>query len=228
MALSLLVSASFGLEAKNNSWTGVYCKIQPGYSNLNSNYTGEKPYRLAIRTSSLRYFHRTYSETLSIKKVSASTFSVGMNVGGSYELTESIGIIGEIGVSVLMTSNFLDGEEAKMYRPHLAAGLFFAQPSFRIYGMAGIGYSKDIFGYPNCIENLATGNKVSYEVSQFLNSTFGLSYRGSVGVDFKVSDMLLLGVEYSYNRSATTVNLKNDEKFYLSSHSVALNIGAYL
>jgi opacity protein-like surface antigen len=95
--------------------------------------------------------------------------------------------------------------------------------------MAGIGFGKDIFGYPNAVEDLQKGQTVYVEVGkELINSSLGLSYRGAVGVDYKVTEMVLLGVEYSYMRSATTANLDDHKTFYMSSHSVAVNIGVHL
>ena len=95
--------------------------------------------------------------------------------------------------------------------------------------MGGIGFGKDIFGYPNAVESLEKGETVNlYDNDNLINSTLGVTYRASVGFDYKLTPSLLMGVSYMYMRSKTIVELANEETFYISNHSLAAMIGIHM
>lgn len=95
--------------------------------------------------------------------------------------------------------------------------------------MAGIEFGKDIFGYPNLIEKLESCAKIIFpERESFINASSGLTYIGTIGIDFKISDSILLCARYAYTQSKTTAELENSEIFYISNHSISIGIGVDL
>jgi hypothetical protein len=163
------------------------------------------------------------------EKVSAHAFNFDGVLGISKEVSESFGLIGECGGTFGITPKFITQDYAVIAQAYLVAGLFYHQPSFRIYTMGGIGLSRGVFGYPNVIEDLENGKKIVVnQHGDLLNSGLGLIYRGSVGFDYKLTPIVLLGLSYAYTRSNTTVTLENKETFYISDHAFAAMIGLHM
>lgn len=221
------------LSASRNSWTGMYMKLLPSYSNLNLNYSGDEPYTMKLRKeTSFNSYYNKYNDGFSTHtiadKVSVNTMSVDYSVGLSYEAANSLGIIGEIGGMIGKSSNFIGSNDAIIFNTFVTAGLFYHQPSFRIYMMGGFGIGEDIFGYPSAIDALENG-RTAYikENKSFVNSTVGFTYRGSIGFDYKI-DFILLGISYNYTRSISHVELRNEETFYISNHAIAATIGIHM
>lgn len=228
--LSPLISTP---EAKSNSWTGIHLKLSPAYSKLNLNYSGDTPLTMKLETKhSFNNYYNNYSGGYSThtiaEKVSKDTLTVDFSVGGGMEVSSSFGIMGELGSTIGRTSNFIDSNDAIISNIFLTAGLFYHHPSFRIYGMGGFGIGEDIFGYPNAVEHLTGSSGASIKGNKSLaNSTIGLTYRTTFGLDYKI-DMILLGISYAYTRSITNVTLENNETFYISNHAIAAMVGVHL
>lgn len=206
-------------------------KLLPSVSNIKLNYSGGTPYTMYLKELS-PYYNSSYispREYTIAENVSANAFCIDFIGEASKEITDNFGILGEIGMSAGGGSFFIGSNIAVIHQSHLAAGIFYHQPLFRIAAMAGIGFGKDIFGYPNLIEKLESGAKIRFpERESFINASSGLTYIGTIGVDFKISDGILLGARYAYTRSKTTAELENSENFYISNHSISIGIGVDL
>jgi opacity protein-like surface antigen len=236
--LLLLTIASLStspVSASKYSWTGAYMKLLPAFSDLKLNYSGDKPYTLKLSLSETKVghynprYHYPTSTSTTVEKVSAGAITLDLIGGVSLEVSENFGLLAEIGGMFGGSSNFIKSDNASIFQLYTAAGIFYHQPSFRIYGMGGIGIGRDIFGYPNGIETLQEGGEVSsYDNEKLINSTLGLTYRGSIGFDYKITTPFIVGVSYTYTRSKTTTTLKNEETFYISNHTLAAMIGAQL
>jgi hypothetical protein len=219
-------------SAKSYSWTGMHLKLLPAYSSLKLNYSGDTPFTMNLRKKSLyNSYYSRYNDGFSThkiaEKVSVNTLTVDYSVGLSAEISDSIGLIGEIGGMIGKTSNFIDSNEALLFNTFVTAGLFYHQPAFRIYGMGGFGIGEDIFGYPRAVELLQSTSSADIKGNKlFVNSTVGFTYRGTIGFDYKI-DSILFGVSYIYTRSTANVTLENDETFYISNHAFAATIGAH-
>lgn len=218
------------LSANSYSWTGFYLKASPGYSNLKLNYSGNRPYYMNIQKKDGLFpsHNNAYKNFKVADNVSAHAANIDATIGVSQEISDCIGIIGEIGSSVGGTSDFIASQDAFMMQNYIAAGLFYHQPLFRIFTMAGIGFGADIFGYPNALEKLTSNQSINmFKSGNFINATIGMTFRGTVGIDYKINHDLLLGVSYTYMRSKTTATLKNDANVYISNHAFAITIGAH-
>ena len=220
-------------SAKSYSWTGMHLKLLPAYSNLKLNYSGDVPYKMRLTNRIFNFNYSRFPDRGTIhkiaEKVSVNTLTLDYSVGLSAEISDSIGIMGEIGGTIGKTSNFIDSSQALLFNSFVTAGLFYHQPTFRIYGMGGLGFGKDIFGYPNAVEYLVKNETVRlYDNDNLINSSAGLTYRGSIGFDYKAESGLLLGISYTYTRSKTNATLKNEESFYISNHAFAATIGVHM
>lgn len=234
LLLTFLGLSASSLSANSYSWTGLYVKFLPAYSNLKLNYSGDTPYAMNLtknKSYDLGYTYisnKPFVRTLA-EKISTGVVTLDCMFGLSQEISDSFGLIGELGSNIGRTTNFIGSEQALINQMYFAVGLFYHQPSFRIHGMGGLGFGKDIFGYPNVIESLEIGGTVSVSKNEnLLNSRHGITYRGSIGFDYKLTQMILLGVSYTYTRSKTNVELKNEETLYISNHSFAAMIGLHI
>lgn len=234
--LSLSISSLF---ANSYSWTGYYLKLNAGYSNLKLNYSGNRPFEMQISIAREPSFGSSYSggyRNYNIaEKVSAHGAILECAWGLSQEISENFGLIGECGGTFGGASKFLNSTDAFITQGHLAAGIFYHQPSFRLFTMGGVGLSRGVFGYPNAVETLQNGHTITVnQHGDLLNSSVGITYRGSVGVDYKINSILLLGISYNYTRSVNNVALKDEfqqetgESFYISNHSFAAMIGLHI
>lgn len=149
--------------------------------------------------------------------------TVDGTAGLSLELSNTFGVMGEFQGTFGTTSKFIGGLDTGISQIHLMAGLFYYQPSFRIFSLGGLGVGKDIFGYPNAIEELQNDRSISH--NNLTTSSLGVTLRGSIGADYQLSKSLLLSAQYNYTRSKTTVSLENSETFYISNHTFAVMIG---
>ena len=234
LTLTLLALYLPSLSANKYSWTGAYMKLLPAYSNLKLNYSGDERYTMPLsKKPAYNYDYPYYRDTGTIytiaENVSTGAITLDPTCGISQEVSENFGLIAELGCSTGISSNFINSQRALIIQSYLAAGIFYHQPSFRISTMGGIGFGKDIFGYPNAVESLEKGETVNlYDNDNLINSTLGVTYRASVGFDYKLTPSLLLGVSYMYMRSKTIVELANEETFYISNHSLAAMIGIHM
>lgn len=230
--LLVILSGFFpSLFANSYSWTGMHVKLLPSVSNIKLNYSGGTPYTMYLKELSSYYigYYSSPREYTVAENISANTLGIDVTGEVSKEISDNFGILGELAISLGRSSNFIASSAAIIWRTHLAAGIFYHQPLFRIAAIAGIGFGKDIFGYPNLIEKLESGAKIRFpERESFINASSGLTYIGTIGVDFKISDGILLGARYSYTRSKTTAELENSENFYISNHSISIGIGVDL
>lgn len=233
LLLTLLALSLSSVSANNYSWTGAYLKLNAGYSNLKLNYSGDQPCEVQIskiKEPSFRNpYSRGYRNYTIAEKVSAHGAILESALGISQEISESFGLLGEFGGTFGGASQFLNSTDALIKQTYFAVGLFYHQPSFRILGMGALGVGKDIFGYTNVIDSLEKGETVSVSKNEnLLNSSYGITYRGAIGFDYKITPNILLGVSYTYTRSQTNVELENEETFYISNHSFAAMIGLHI
>ncbi|MDP3936332.1 MAG: outer membrane beta-barrel protein [Alphaproteobacteria bacterium] len=240
LLLTLLGLSPHSLSAQSSSWTGMYMKLLPAYSNLKLNYSGDTPYTMNLRKKpTFDTYHSRYNDGYSThkiaEKVSANTMTVDFSLGMSQEVSANFGIIGEINILIGKSSNFIDTNDAILFNTSVTAGLFYHQPSFRVHVMGGFGIGEDIFGYPKAITNLQEGRVAIVNGNKsFVNSTIGFTYRGSIGFDYKITSNLLVGLSYIYTRSMSSVTLQDTDKegigenCYISNHSFAGMIGVQM
>lgn len=222
-----LLSCINPATAATNSWNTFYCRINAGVSYINMNYSGSDELTTRLRDG-YPYSTPAYYTDYTVAKNSNSIGGfLETQAGISWETSNNFGILIEGGTLLGGGSEFWRNNHPIMRNFTLGVGPFFYQPSYRIFTLIGLGLGiGDIFGYPSVLDDLNNGKKVSYRPEEgLLNANCGFFGKAAIGIDYKLTNSIMLGIQYNYYRSMRASYIRDNESLYIGAHNIGIFFG---